>query len=46
VSFELTPDTLALWNDHQQRVVEAAKVAVYISADSTQGAPTVFEIVP
>jgi beta-glucosidase len=46
VTFELRPDSFALWNDRHQWVVEPAKVAVYISADSAQGEPVVFQISP
>ena len=46
VTFELGPDAFALWNDRHEWVVEPAKVAVYISADSAQGEPAVFQISP
>lgn len=46
VSFELKPEAFALWNDRQQYVVEPAKVAVEISADSASGSPAVFQISP
>lgn len=46
VSFALRPEAFALWNDRQQWVVEPAKVAVAISADSASGSPAVFQISP
>ncbi len=46
VTFALQPDAFAVWNDRQQRVVEPAKVALYISADSAQGSPALFDISP
>jgi beta-glucosidase len=46
VTFEITPDSLASWNDRNQYVVEAARVAVYVSADSAQGKPAQFDISP
>jgi beta-glucosidase len=46
VAFELQPDAFALWNDRHQWVVEPAKVAVYVSADSARGEPALFEISP
>lgn len=46
VTFELNPETFASWNDRNQYVVEPAKVAVYISADSAHGSPAQFEIAP
>jgi beta-glucosidase len=46
VTFELRPDAFALWNDRHRWVVEPAKVAVYISADSSRGEPALFQISP
>lgn len=46
VTFELTPEAFALWNDRNQWVVEPAKVAVYISPDAARGEPAVFQIAP
>ncbi|HWM37715.1 MAG TPA: beta-glucosidase BglX [Streptomyces sp.] len=46
VTFALGPDVLALWNDRNQRVVEPAKVAVWISPDSAHGTPATVQIVP
>jgi beta-glucosidase len=46
VTFDVRPEAFALWNDRQKYVVEPAKAAVYISADSAQGSPAVFEISP
>jgi beta-glucosidase len=46
VTFELQPAAFALWNDRQQWVVEPAKVAVEISADSSGGKPAVLQLLP
>jgi len=46
VSFTLQPDAFALWNDRNQRVVEPAKAAVWISPDSEQGTPAALQILP
>jgi beta-glucosidase len=46
VTFELTPEALASWNDRQQWVVEAAKVAIYISPDAAQGEPAIVQVAP
>jgi beta-glucosidase len=46
VTFELSPEAFALWNDRNQWVVEAAKVAVYISPDAARGEPAVLQISP
>ena len=46
VTFELTPEALALWNDRNQWVVEPAKLAVWISPDSAHGSPATVHIQP
>jgi beta-glucosidase len=46
VTFDLTADAFALWNDRNERAVEPAKVAVWLSADSAQGSPAQFNIQP
>jgi beta-glucosidase len=46
VTFELAPEALALWNDRNQWVVEPAKLAVWISADSAHGTPATVHIQP
>jgi len=46
VSFTLTPEALAIWNDQNQYAVEAAQVKLWISPDSAQGTPAELEIVP
>jgi beta-glucosidase len=46
VTFELAPDAFALWNDRNERVVEPAKVAVWVSPDSTQGSPAIIQLQP
>ena len=46
VTFALSPDAFALWNDRNQWVVEPAKAAVWISPDSAQGAPAALQILP
>jgi beta-glucosidase len=46
VTFGLTPEALALWNDRNQWVVEPAKLAVWISPDSAHGSPATVHIQP
>jgi beta-glucosidase len=46
VTFDLMPDAFALWSDRNAWVVEPAKVAVWISPDSAQGAPATIQIQP
>jgi beta-glucosidase len=46
VTFHLTPDTFALWNDRNQYVVEPSKVTVWISPDSASGLDAHLEISP
>jgi beta-glucosidase len=46
VTFELKPEAIAIWNDRNQFVVEAAKLNVWISSDSAHGSPAQAEIVP
>lgn len=44
VTFELTPDALALWDIANKYVVEPARVKVWISPDSAQGSEATLEI--
>ena len=46
VSFSLSPDAFAIWNDHNQFAIEPAKVTVWISPDSASGSEVKLEIVP
>jgi beta-glucosidase len=46
VTFHLTPDAFALWNDHNEFAVEASRVTVWISPDSASGSEAQLEIVP
>jgi beta-glucosidase len=46
VTFALTPDAFALWNDQNQFAVEAAKATVWVSPDSAHGSEATLEIVP
>jgi len=46
VKFELRPDALAIWNDHNQFAAEPAKLSVWISPDSAHGTPATAEILP
>jgi beta-glucosidase len=46
VTFQLTPDAFAIWDDHNQFRVEPSKVAVWISPDSASGSETKLEILP
>jgi len=46
VTFQLTPDAFALWNDRNQYVIEPAKVTVWISPDSATGSAAQLEILP
>jgi beta-glucosidase len=46
VEFDITPETLAIWNDCNQFAVEPAKVSVWISPDSARGTAAEMDIVP
>jgi beta-glucosidase len=46
VKFELKPETLAIWNDHNEFAVEPAKLKVWISPDSARGSAAETEITP
>jgi beta-glucosidase len=46
VHFELKPEAFAIWNDHNQFRVEAAKVNIWISPDSARGSAAQAEIQP
>lgn len=46
VTFNLEPDTFAIWNDRNQFAVEPAKVTVWISPDSASGSDAKLEILP
>lgn len=45
-TFELRPDTFAIWNDHNEFAVEPARLTVWISPDSARGSPAEAEILP
>lgn len=44
VKFDLTPDALAIWNDHNQFAAEPSKLTVWISPDSAHGTSAEAEI--
>jgi beta-glucosidase len=44
VKFDLTPEALAIWNDHEQFAAEPSKLTVWISPDSAHGSPAEAEI--
>jgi beta-glucosidase len=46
VTFNLTPDAFAIWNDRNQFAAEPAKVTVWISPDSASGSPAKLELLP
>ena len=46
VSLALGPEAFALWNDHNQWVVEPAHVTVWVSPDSAHGEPATLDIAP
>jgi beta-glucosidase len=46
VHFELKPEAFAIWDDHNQFAVEAAKVNIWISPDSVRGSAAQAEIQP
>jgi len=46
VSFTLSPDSFAIWNDQNQLAAEAARVTLWVSPDSAHGSATELEIVP
>lgn len=46
VKFSLTPETFAIWNDHNQFAAEPAKIKVWISPDSAHGSAAQAEILP
>ena len=46
VTFEITPDAFALWNDRNEWVVEPAQAAVWISPDAAQGSPVLIQLRP
>jgi hypothetical protein len=46
VTLDLLPETLALWNDRNEWIVEPAKLAVWISPDSARGSPAIVQILP
>ena len=46
VTFHLSPDAFAIWDDHNHFVVEPAKVTVWISPDSASGSEAKLEILP
>ena len=46
VSFELSPEALAIWNDQNKYAVEPARLTVWISSDSASGEGTTLQIAP
>jgi beta-glucosidase len=46
VTFDLGPEALALWNDHNRFATEPSKASIWIAPDSTQGTKAKVEIVP
>jgi len=46
VSFTLSPDSFAIWNDQNQFAAEAARVTLWVSPDSVHGSSAELEIVP
>jgi beta-glucosidase len=46
VSFTLSPDAFAIWNDQNRFTAEAAHVTLWVSPDSAHGSPAELEIVP
>ncbi len=46
VTFHLTPDAFAIWNDRNEFAAEPAKVSIWISPDSASGSEAKFEILP
>jgi beta-glucosidase len=46
VTFILPADAFALWSDHNEFVVEPAKVGVWVSPDSASGTEATLEILP
>ena len=46
VTFELSPETFAFWNDQNKFVVEPARLTVWISPDSAHGEGRTLEIAP
>ncbi len=46
VTFNLSPDAFAIWNDRNEFAVEAAKVRVWIAPDSASGSEARLEILP
>ena len=46
VTFNLSADAFALWNDQNKYTVEAAKATVWISPDSARGEGAAVEIIP
>ncbi|HSZ60234.1 MAG TPA: glycoside hydrolase family 3 N-terminal domain-containing protein [Terriglobales bacterium] len=46
VTFQLTPDAFAIWNNRNQFAVEPANVTVWISPDSASGSDAQMKILP
>ncbi len=46
VTFQLSAEAFALWNDHNEFVIEPAKVSVWISPDSASGTEAKLDIRP
>jgi beta-glucosidase len=46
VTFTLTPDAFAIWNDHNKFAVEPSQVTIWIAPDSASGSSANLEIRP
>ena len=46
ISFELRPDTLAIWNMENKYTVEPSHLTVWMGPDSAHGSEASLEIVP
>ena len=46
VTFRLTPETFATWNDHNEYRVEPARVTLWVAPDSAQGQETTLDLGP
>jgi hypothetical protein len=46
ITFNLSPEAFAIWNERNKFAVEPAKVRVWIAPDSAGGADAKLEILP
>ena len=46
VTFSITPEALALWDDHNQLAVEPSRVTIWVSPDSASGTAASLKIQP